>query len=258
MSNPQTTIISTSTRAELGASLPHKSNRTSTIPLMQTLSPTRPLRSESTVCRPTPGQPATGRSFPSDPMITITEIALKKIVALKERLEVPVKGLRVRAIPRSPLRADFSMRFVPAEEPESPTDSIQSFDGLNLYIAPDSAPYLEGATIDFVFRLIGSELKVEAPLRKLDTPEGRIAAKIQQVLDEEINPSLATHGGGAVLIDFKDGIVFLELTGGCQGCSMAGATMKDGIETSLRESVPEVQEVRDVTKHANGRNPYHQ
>jgi Fe/S biogenesis protein NfuA len=58
------------------------------------------------------------------------------------------------------------------------------------------------------------------------------------------------------LIDFKDGIVFLELTGGCQGCSMAGATMKDGIETSLRESVPEVREVRDVTKHANGRNPY--
>jgi Fe/S biogenesis protein NfuA len=189
-------------------------------------------------------------------MITITEIALKKIVELKERLELPVKGLRVRAIPRSPLRANFSFRFVPDEEPESPTDSIQSFDGINLYIAPDSAPYLEGATIDFVFQLIGSEFKVEAPLRKLDTPEGRIAAKVQQVLDEEINPSLASHGGGAVLIDFKDGIVFLELTGGCQGCSMAGATMKDGIETSIRESVPEVQEVRDVTKHANGRNPH--
>jgi len=191
-------------------------------------------------------------------MITITEVALKKIVELKERLELPVKGLRVRAIPRSPLRADFAFRFVPDEEPESPTDSIQSFDGINLYIAPDSASYLEGATVDFVFQLIGSEFKVEAPLRKLDTPEGRIAAKVQQILDEKINPSLATHGGGAVLIDFKDSIVFLEMTGGCQGCSMAGATMKEGIEKSIRESVPEVQEVWDVTKHANGRNPYFQ
>lgn len=191
-------------------------------------------------------------------MITIAETALKKIVELKERLEAPIKGLRVKAIPRSPLRADFSMRFVPEEEPESPTDSIQSFDGINLYIAPESAPYLEGATIDFVFTLIGSDLKVKAPLRKLDTPEGRVAAKIQQVLDEEVNPSLATHGGGAILIDFKDGIVFLELTGGCQGCSMAGATLKDGIETSIRASVPEVQEVQDVTRHANGRNPYFQ
>lgn len=191
-------------------------------------------------------------------MITITEIALKKIVDAKEKLKLPVKGLRVRAIPLSALRAQFAMRFVPAEEPESPSDFIQSFDSIDLYIAPDSAPYLEGATIDFVFRIIGSDFEVEAPLRKLDTPEGRIAAKIQQVLDEEINPSLATHGGGAVLIDFKDGIVFLELTGGCQGCSMAAATMKDGIETSLRQNIPEIQEVRDVTRHSNGRNPYFQ
>lgn len=191
-------------------------------------------------------------------MITITEIALQKIVESKKRLELPVKGLRVNAIPRSPLRADFSLRFVPAEEPESPTDSILSFDGIDLYIAPESAPWLEGATIDFVFKLIGSDFKVKAPLRKLDTTEGHIAARIQQVLDEEVNLSLATHGGGATLIDFKDGIVFLELTGGCQGCSMAGATMKDGIETSIRQSVPEVQEVRDITKHANGMNPYFQ
>lgn len=191
-------------------------------------------------------------------MITITEIALKKIAEAKEELALPVKGLRVRANPRSPLRADFSMRFVPAEEPESSTDSIHSFDGINLYVAPDSAPYLEGATIDFVFSLVSSDFRVEAPLRKADTPEGRIAARIQQVLDEEVNPSLATHGGGAVLIDFKDGIALLELTGGCQGCSMAGATLKDGIETSIRQSVPEVLEVRDVTTHANGRNPYFQ
>lgn len=225
---------------------------------MKNLYPTRPSCSESTVYGHTPAQPETGKSFPLKPMITITEIALKKIVESKEKLGLPVKGLRVRANPRSPLRAGFSLRFVPEEEPESSTDTIQSFDGIDLYIDGDSAPYLEGATLDFVFSLIGSEFKVEAPLRKLDTPEGLIAAKIQQVLEDEVNPSLATHGGAALLIDFKDGIAFLELTGGCQGCSMAAATLKDGIETSIRQSVPEVQEVRDITKHASGRNPYFQ
>jgi Fe/S biogenesis protein NfuA len=189
-------------------------------------------------------------------MITISEIALQKIVESKKNLGLPVKGLRVRAVPRSPLRADFAMRFVPAEEPESSTDLIQSFDGIDVYIAPDSAPFLEGATIDFVFRIIGSDFKVEAPLRKLDSTEGRIAERIQQILDDEVNPSLATHGGGAVLFDYKEGVVFLELIGGCQGCSMAAATLKNGIETSLRSSIPEIREVRDITKHANGMNPF--
>lgn len=223
---------------------------------MQTSHPTRSPRSKSTVCGQRPGQPATGMARPSAPAVTITEIALEKIIESKEKLGLPVKGLRVTAFPRSPLRADFAMRFVPAEEPESPTDSIQAIDGLNLYIAPDSAPYLEGATIDFVFRLVGSDFEVDAPLRKLDTPEGRVAAKIQQVLEQKVNPSLATHGGGARLIDFKDGVVSIELTGGCQGCGMAGATMKGGVETAIRGSVPEVREVRDVTKHALGMNPY--
>jgi Fe/S biogenesis protein NfuA len=233
-----------------------KNNLTPIIYMMHTPNSTHPLRFDSTIFEDTLGQLETGISLPSNPMITITEIALQKIVEMKERLEVPVKGLRVTAIPRSVLRAGYLLRFVPAEEPESPTDSIHTFDGINLYIATDSAAYLEGATIDFVFKLTGSEFKVEAPLRKLDTSEGRIAVKIQQVLDEEINPSLATHGGGAILIDFKDGIVFLELTGGCQGCSQAGATMKDGIETSLRQRISEVKEVRDVTKHTNGMNPF--
>ncbi len=224
---------------------------------MQTQYPTRPDRPESTGRERAPRHAGPGNSRPGTPRITITENALKYIREQRESLGLPVKGLRVNAIPRSALRAAYSMRFVPAEEPESPTDSIQSFEGLDLYIAPDSAPYLEGATIDFVFRLIGSELKVLAPLRKSDTPDGRIAAKVQQVLDEVVNPSLGTHGGGAELIDYRDGVVFLELTGGCQGCSMADSTLKNGIETSIRDKVPEIREVRDVTQHANGRNPFY-
>ena len=192
------------------------------------------------------------------PKLIITENARRYISDMRERLGLPVKGIRVRAIPRSPLRAEFAMSFVSAEEPESPTTCIQSTGGLDVYIDPGSAPYLEGATIDYVFTLIASELKVLAPLRRLDTPDGRMATRIEQVLEEQVNPSLAMHGGASVLIDVRDGIAFLELTGGCHGCSMADGTLKNGIETSIREHVPEVREVRDVTAHANGPNPYFQ
>jgi Fe/S biogenesis protein NfuA len=222
---------------------------------MQTLSSTL-ARSDATAGGQTHGLPPCGEPCSSGRPVTITAIALKKIVEAREELGLPVKGLRVRAHPRSQLRADFSMRFVPAEEEQSPEDSIHRYEGIDLYIAPESAPYLEGATIDFVFSLLGSDFKVDAPLRQLDSAEGRIAVQIQQVLDDEVIPALAMHGGGAVLVDFRDGIVFLELTGGCQGCSMAGATLKDGIEASIRRRFPEVREVRDVTKHAEGMNPY--
>ncbi|BCS32053.1 Fe/S biogenesis protein NfuA [Luteitalea sp. TBR-22] len=191
-------------------------------------------------------------------MITITDIALEKIAESRKRLQAPVKGLRVLAVPRSPLRADFGLRFVPAEEPASPTDIVQRVEGIDVYITQESAPYLEDATIDFVFRIVGSDFEVVTGLRRLDTPEGAIAERIQEAIEQEVNPSLATHGGESRLIDFRDGVVFLELSGGCQGCSMAGATLKDGIETSLKRRVPEVREVRDVTRHANGRTPYYQ
>lgn len=106
-------------------------------------------------------------------MITLSEIALQKIVNSKERIGLPVKRLRIHLISRSQLRANFSLRFLPVEEPKSTVDLVQSYDGIDLYMAPDSASYLEGATIGFVFSLLGRKFKVEAPLRELDTPEGR-------------------------------------------------------------------------------------
>lgn len=193
----------------------------------------------------------------ADPMLTITDIALRKIAEAREKMALPVKGLRVMARPVSPLRANFSLRFEPAQAPPCDSDLVIAFDGIDLYLARDCAPYLVGATIDYVFSLLSSEFKVQAPLRKLDTPDGRTAERIQSVLDRLVNPALATHGGGAVLIDFREGIAYVELTGGCQGCSMAGATMRDSIDTSLRNAIPEVREVRDVTRHAKGTRPFY-
>ena len=82
--------------------------------------------------------------------------------------------------------------------------------------------------------------------------------RIQEMIDYQINPAVAGHGGFIELIDFKDGTVYLRMGGGCQGCGMANVTLKQGIERMLREEIPEIQQIMDETDHAGGSNPYYQ
>ena len=88
-------------------------------------------------------------------------------------------------------------------------------------------------------------------------PEDEIREKVQQLFDTEINPAVAQHGGHVDLVDVKGNVVYLRLGGGCQGCGMADVTLKQGIEQAIRELVPEVGDILDVTDHAGGRNPYY-
>lgn len=89
----------------------------------------------------------------------------------------------------------------------------------------------------------------------LRTPAG---IAIQALLDDEINPSVAAHGGHVALVDVKDSRAYVRLEGGCQGCGMADVTLKHGIETAILEKFPGIEEVLDVTDHADGTNPYYQ
>ncbi len=89
-------------------------------------------------------------------------------------------------------------------------------------------------------------------------PESEIRKKIQRLLEREINPALGMHGGWVQLIDVKKNSVYLRLGGGCQGCGAADMTLKQGIEKSIRDMIPEVGEILDTTDHAAGRNPYYQ
>jgi Fe-S cluster biogenesis protein NfuA len=92
------------------------------------------------------------------------------------------------------------------------------------------------------------------PKQGLDTPDGRA---ILQVLDERINPSIASHGGHISLIDVKDDRAYVRLEGGCQGCGMADVTLKQGVEVEIKNVVPNIIAVLDVTDHAEGSNPYY-
>jgi Fe/S biogenesis protein NfuA len=81
--------------------------------------------------------------------------------------------------------------------------------------------------------------------------------KVQALLDNSINPAVAGHGGYIELIDVKDSTVYIQMQGGCQGCGAADVTLKAGIERMIKEELPEVAEILDVTDHASGQNPYY-
>jgi Fe-S cluster biogenesis protein NfuA len=84
-----------------------------------------------------------------------------------------------------------------------------------------------------------------------------IRERVQTILDEQINPAVASHGGFIELIDVEDATVYVRLGGGCQGCGMANVTLKQGIEQAIRQQVPEVAAIYDTTDHASGANPYY-
>lgn len=122
-------------------------------------------------------------------------------------------------------------------------------------IDPLSAKALNGATVDFVENVISSGFRIFFPSPAWDDP---LAQKVQDVLDSRINPGVASHGGKIALEGVKDGVAYIRLGGGCQGCGMANVTLKQGIEVMIKEAVPEIEDVIDITDHALGENPYYQ
>ncbi|MEO8496061.1 MAG: NifU family protein [Planctomycetota bacterium] len=84
-----------------------------------------------------------------------------------------------------------------------------------------------------------------------------IRARVEEILESEINPSVASHGGVVHLLDVRENNLFIQMGGGCQGCGSAKVTLKYGVEAAIRQAIPEVGAILDVTDHAAGRNPYY-
>ena len=190
-------------------------------------------------------------------MLTITEGAIAKIVELIDKSPTPVQGLRISASSVSPLKIDYRMAFI-SEGQEDDVDEVLPYEGFSVYVDPGSQTYVEEATVDYVEGLMGAGFKIERPHSLPEGADGDLVTRVQSVLDERINPSVAGHGGRVSLIDLRDKTVFLKFEGGCQGCGQADVTLKQGIEVMIKESVPEIEEIYDVTDHADGKNPYYQ
>ena len=133
--------------------------------------------------------------------------------------------------------------------------------GFDVVVDPESAPFLQDASIDFVTDKLGSQLTLKAPNAKARkvSDDASLAERVEYVLISQINPQLASHGGKVTLIELTaDGLAILQFGGCCNGCAMVDVTLKEGIEKELLEKFPgELTGVRDVTEHRRGEHSYY-
>lgn len=155
-------------------------------------------------------------------------------------------------------------------------DAVQHDDELTIVIAGASVDRLRGATLDMSRDLLNPGLVITNPNKPpqaerpaspaspgIQVPDaatltGPVADRVRVVLTEHINPSIASHGGTAELVAVEDDTAYLRLGGGCVGCGMAAVTLTQGIEVAIKQAVPEIVNVVDVTDHASGTNPYYE
>ena len=189
-------------------------------------------------------------------MFKISELAQTKIKEAIKNYNKPVVGIRISAQARSPFQVSYGLAFV-EEKGITNRDKIINTDGVDLYIDKDQEQYFEGVTLDYEDSLAGGGFKFTDLPRVPKKYKGTIAEKVVKVIDEEINPGIAGHGGFVSLVDVKGNDVIIQMGGGCQGCGMANVTLKEGIEVALKKSIPEIGAIYDVTDHADGKNPYY-
>lgn len=197
--------------------------------------------------------------------LSVTDEAIEKIVQIRDA-EPPGDGefgLFLEVTGNDGPQFTYDLSFMPVADAE-PTDIVERFGELAIIMPGRDVDKLQGAEL----RISGSSLAIENPnvpqsplVNAGSIPgdlEGPLADRVAQVLEQQINPAIAGHGGAARLVSLDDTVAYLELMGGCQGCGMAAVTLKQGIERLLYDSIPELTGVVDVTDHASGDNPYYQ
>jgi Fe/S biogenesis protein NfuA len=204
-------------------------------------------------------------------VLNITEVARQKVLRVRaneDEAEKLALWLEIAGVADGKYKYD--MYFQPADY-AGPTDVVQSHDDLSVVIPAFSVDKVRGATLDVQGDPVEGGLVLDNPNspspavgaaggagggRPPADLTGDVAQRVAQVLDQQINPSIAAHGGRAELVAVEEGTAFLRLSGGCQGCGMASVTLSQGIEVVIKESIPEITKVVDVTDHAGGENPY--
>ncbi|MGH9097109.1 MAG: NifU family protein [Acidimicrobiales bacterium] len=162
----------------------------------------------------------------------------------------------------------YDMYFQPVADAQ-PADWSDLQGDLKIVVPADSIANMTGAVLDVnsdggetgMVIINPNQPPVVASPAMTGPPadlSGDVAQRVLQVLEAQINPSIAAHGGRADLVAVQDDAAYLRLSGGCAGCGMATVTLSQGIEVALRESVPEITKVIDVTDHASGTNPYYE
>ena len=198
-------------------------------------------------------------------MIQLTDTAREKIQSLVDAEVVRDPALRIALAagdtPRSPLERQYAISLVEREDKEK-TEIAINLEGIRVLLNLDTSNLLGGATVDWGddgFSVETPKPKRPAVPAREGTPgiTGPLADRVQAVLDELVNPRIAAHGGAVELVDVSDDTIYVRMSGGCQGCSASAATLRQGVERMVKDEVPEVREVVDLTDHEAGANPYY-
>jgi Fe/S biogenesis protein NfuA len=199
-------------------------------------------------------------------MIEITPAARAEIQSLVDQAVVQDPALRIELdrTAKSPLARAYSISLVERDDRQR-TEIAINVDEIRVFLNLDTSNLLSGAVIDWVQENGSGGFQVHDPkARPAVEPErsalrlsGPLAERVQEVIDEVINPGIAAHGGFVELVDVSDDTLYLRMGGGCQGCAASAATLRMGIERMVREQVPEIENIIDVTDHTAGANPYY-
>ena len=191
--------------------------------------------------------------------LNITERARSAVRSFIEQSGEESRALRITAHPGGIAGTRFELSLV-GESDRVEDDVRLDLDDLVVFVAGENAERLDGATVDFVERVNESGFEIRpasrAP-RVAGPPQGELAEKVKDVLDAQVNPAVAAHGGEIVLVDVQGSEIYIEMAGGCQGCALSRMTLKQGVERMVRQAVPEVTAVHDVTDHTSGDNPFY-
>jgi len=187
-------------------------------------------------------------------MLTVTEAAKHKILSVIQAHGKPGDGLRIAIVGRSSAGFTYDMELVEEGDAEA-EDVIVNVGDFPVVIDAESAPHMRDVIIDYVEELQQSGFRIGNPNPVWTDPK---AMAIQELLDTQINPAVASHGGHVELVDVHDDSVYIRFGGGCQGCGMVSVTLNQGVEQAIRAAFPEIREIVDVTDHAAGTNPYYQ
>jgi Fe/S biogenesis protein NfuA len=192
-------------------------------------------------------------------MISISESAQAHFVKLLEK-QATGTNIRVFVVNPGTASAECGVSYCPPDAVES-TDLTIPFNGFDAVVDADSKPFLVDAEIDFVTDQMGSQLTLKAPNAKVRkvSDNAPLKERVQYVIDAEINPQLANHGGRVSVVELTDtGVAVLQFGGGCNGCSQVDLTLKEGIEKELLNRFHgELTGVRDVTDHQRGEHSYY-
>ena len=192
-------------------------------------------------------------------MVEVTEAAQQYLMELLSKQEDKDIGIRIFiADPGTPM-AETCIAYCRSGEEQEDDDRVE-YAGFTAWIDDRSQPFLVDALVDYAEDRMGGQLTIKAPNSKVPqvSDDSPIEDRINYVLHSQINPGLAGHGGMVNLVEVvAEEIAVLQFGGGCQGCGMVDTTLKDGVERTLLDQLPQLKGVRDVTDHSITENAYY-